>query len=116
MCLFRSTGMPIPKEYGSSDAEPITTVAMMEGLGYGGSDQGLLFSFNAHMWTNSIPLLKIRHRGAETEISSPPMRRKFHRCQRRQRADRWLRYFFDANPRDERWQRLCSERQESVCD
>jgi hypothetical protein len=30
----------------------------MEGLGYGGSDQGLLFSINAHMWTNSIPLLK----------------------------------------------------------
>jgi hypothetical protein len=31
---------------------------MMEALGYGGSDQGLLFSINAHMWTNSIPLLK----------------------------------------------------------
>jgi alkylation response protein AidB-like acyl-CoA dehydrogenase len=31
---------------------------MMEGLGYGGSDQGLLFSINAHIWTNSIPLLK----------------------------------------------------------
>jgi alkylation response protein AidB-like acyl-CoA dehydrogenase len=55
---FGVQGMPIPKEYGGSDADPITTVAMMEGLGYGGSDQGLLFSINAHMWTNSIPLLK----------------------------------------------------------
>ena len=29
----------------------------MEGLGYGCHDQGLLFSINAHMWTNSIPIL-----------------------------------------------------------
>jgi alkylation response protein AidB-like acyl-CoA dehydrogenase len=55
---FGVQGMPIAKEYGGRDADPITTIAMMEGLGYGGSDQGLLFSINAHMWTNSIPLLK----------------------------------------------------------
>jgi alkylation response protein AidB-like acyl-CoA dehydrogenase len=30
----------------------------MEGLGYGCRDQGLLFSINAHLWTNSIPILK----------------------------------------------------------
>jgi alkylation response protein AidB-like acyl-CoA dehydrogenase len=54
---FGVQGMPIPKEYGSG-ADPITTIALMEGLGYGGSDQGLLFSINAQMWTNSIPLLK----------------------------------------------------------
>jgi alkylation response protein AidB-like acyl-CoA dehydrogenase len=29
----------------------------MEGLGYGTRDQGLLFSLNAHLWTNSIPIL-----------------------------------------------------------
>jgi alkylation response protein AidB-like acyl-CoA dehydrogenase len=55
---FGVQGMPVPKEYGGRGADPITTIAMMEGLGYGGSDQGLLFSINAHMWTNSIPLLK----------------------------------------------------------
>ncbi len=55
---FGVQGMPIPKDYGGRGADPITTIAMMEGLGYGGSDQGLLFSINAHMWTNSIPLLK----------------------------------------------------------
>jgi alkylation response protein AidB-like acyl-CoA dehydrogenase len=55
---FGVQGMPIPKEFGGHGADPITTIAMMEGLGYGGSDQGLLFSINAHMWTNSIPLLK----------------------------------------------------------
>jgi len=29
----------------------------MEGLGYGTRDHGLLFSLNAHLWTNSIPIL-----------------------------------------------------------
>jgi len=55
---FGVQGMPIPKKYGGREADPITTIAAMEGVGYGGSDQGLLFSINAHMWTNSIPLLK----------------------------------------------------------
>jgi alkylation response protein AidB-like acyl-CoA dehydrogenase len=55
---FGVQGMPISKEYGGRQADPITTIAVMEGLGYGGSDQGLLFAINAHMWTNSIPLLK----------------------------------------------------------
>jgi hypothetical protein len=54
---FGVQGMPIPKEYGGRGADEITTIAMMEGLGYGGSDQGLLFAMNAHMWTNSIPLV-----------------------------------------------------------
>jgi L-prolyl-PCP dehydrogenase len=55
---FGVQGMPIPKDYAGRGADPITTIAMMEGLGYGGLDQGLLFAINAHMWTNSIPLLK----------------------------------------------------------
>lgn len=55
---FGVQGLPIPIEYGGSAADPITTIAVMEGLGYGCQDQGLLFSINAHMWTNSIPLLK----------------------------------------------------------
>jgi Acyl-CoA dehydrogenase, N-terminal domain/Acyl-CoA dehydrogenase, middle domain len=55
---FGVHGMPIPKQYGGSSADAITTIATMEGLGYGGLDQGLLFAINAHMWTNSIPLLK----------------------------------------------------------
>jgi alkylation response protein AidB-like acyl-CoA dehydrogenase len=29
----------------------------MEGLGYGATDQGLLFSLNAHLWTNTMPIL-----------------------------------------------------------
>jgi alkylation response protein AidB-like acyl-CoA dehydrogenase len=55
---FGVHGLPIPKEYGGQGADPVTTIAVMEGLGYGCLDQGLLFSINAHMWTNSIPILK----------------------------------------------------------
>jgi alkylation response protein AidB-like acyl-CoA dehydrogenase len=50
--------LPIPEELGGLAADPLTTVAVMEGLGYGCRDQGLLFSINAHLWTNSIPILK----------------------------------------------------------
>lgn len=51
-------GMPVPEAYGGGGADLTTTVAVMEGLGYGARDQGLLFSINAHLWTNSIPLLR----------------------------------------------------------
>jgi alkylation response protein AidB-like acyl-CoA dehydrogenase len=50
--------LPIPEENGGSGGGPITTIAVMEGLGYGCHDAGLLFSINAHLWTVSIPVLK----------------------------------------------------------
>jgi alkylation response protein AidB-like acyl-CoA dehydrogenase len=55
---FGVQGLPIQEVYGGSGSDPITTIAVMEGLGYGCRDQGLLFSINAHMWTNSIPILR----------------------------------------------------------
>jgi alkylation response protein AidB-like acyl-CoA dehydrogenase len=50
--------LPIPEQFGGGGGDPITTIAVMEGLGFGCRDQGLLFSINAHLWTNSIPILK----------------------------------------------------------
>jgi L-prolyl-PCP dehydrogenase len=61
--------MPIPREYGRGNADPITTIAMMESLGYGGSDQGLLFSINAQMWTSLVPLLKCGTEQLDSHIS-----------------------------------------------
>lgn len=49
--------MPVPKEFGGLGLKLGDVIAVMEGLGYGGKDQGLLFSINAHLWTNTIPLL-----------------------------------------------------------
>ena len=33
-------------------------IAVMEGLGYGSKDQGLLFSINAHLWATTIPIIE----------------------------------------------------------
>jgi alkylation response protein AidB-like acyl-CoA dehydrogenase len=54
---FGVQGMPVPKEYGGLGLDLVTLIAVMEGLGYGCRDSGLLFSINAHLWTNSIPIL-----------------------------------------------------------
>jgi alkylation response protein AidB-like acyl-CoA dehydrogenase len=55
---FGVLGMPIPQAYGGMGLGLMELLAVMEGLGYGGRDQGLLFSLNAHLWTNSIPILQ----------------------------------------------------------
>jgi alkylation response protein AidB-like acyl-CoA dehydrogenase len=54
---FGVLGMPIPVEYGGQGMGLTDLIAVMEGLGYGAKDQGLIFSLNAHLWTNSIPIL-----------------------------------------------------------
>ncbi len=54
---FGVMGMPIPEEYGGLGLGLTELIAVMEGLGYGSRDSGLLFSINAHMWTVVIPLL-----------------------------------------------------------
>ena len=54
---FGVLGMAIPAQYGGLGLGLSALLAVMEGLGYGTRDQGLLFSVNAHLWTNSIPIL-----------------------------------------------------------
>lgn len=54
---FGVLGLPIPQQYGGMGLGLSELLAVMEGLGYGSKDQGLLFSLNAHLWTNSIPIL-----------------------------------------------------------
>jgi alkylation response protein AidB-like acyl-CoA dehydrogenase len=49
--------MAIPESYGGLGLGLSALLAVMEGLGYATRDQGLLFSINAHLWTNSIPIL-----------------------------------------------------------
>ena len=54
---FGVLSMPIPTEFGGLGLGLTELLAVMEGLGRGTRDQGLLFSLNAHLWTNSIPIL-----------------------------------------------------------
>jgi hypothetical protein len=55
---FGIQGLPIPRELGGSDAGIISTVLVMEGLGYACPDNGLIFSLNAQMWSLELPLLE----------------------------------------------------------
>lgn len=53
---FGILSLPFPKSYGGSDCDIITTLFIMEGLGYGCKDSGLLFSINGQLWTVQMPL------------------------------------------------------------
>jgi alkylation response protein AidB-like acyl-CoA dehydrogenase len=50
-------GLPIPEEYGGIDEDIITTMLVMEGLGYGSRDNGLIFAMNAQLWSVQMPIL-----------------------------------------------------------
>jgi alkylation response protein AidB-like acyl-CoA dehydrogenase len=54
---FGIHGLPIPEAYGGSDADILTTMLVMEGLGYGCRDNGLIFALNAQMWSVQHPIL-----------------------------------------------------------
>jgi alkylation response protein AidB-like acyl-CoA dehydrogenase len=61
---FGIQGLLVPNEYGGLAQDPLTTVAVLERLGYACKDNGLLFSINAHMWTAVTPLI---HHGSEAQ-------------------------------------------------
>jgi alkylation response protein AidB-like acyl-CoA dehydrogenase len=55
---FGIQGLPVPAELGGGGADILTTVLVMEGLGYGCHDNGLIFSLNAQLWSLELPLVK----------------------------------------------------------
>lgn len=54
---FGVLGLPVPQKYGGMGLGITEVITVMEGLGYGARDHGLLFSVNAHMWTSTLPIL-----------------------------------------------------------
>src|SRR4029453_2802476 len=52
---FGVQGLPIPEEFGGSGSDPVTTIAVMEGLGYGSPHHGPAFFTNTHLRTKLIP-------------------------------------------------------------
>ena len=54
---FGILGMGMPTEYGGSGSDILTTMLVMEGLGYGCRDNGLIFAINAQMWSVQHPIL-----------------------------------------------------------
>lgn len=55
---FGVPGLPVGQDFGGQGEGLMTVIAVMEGLGYGGRDQGMLFSLNASLWTNTIPVME----------------------------------------------------------
>jgi alkylation response protein AidB-like acyl-CoA dehydrogenase len=54
---FGILGLPVPPELGGAGSDTLTTALVMEALGYGCQDNGLLFSLNAQMWSVQLPLV-----------------------------------------------------------
>jgi len=50
-------GFSFPEQYGGNGADIISTMLLMEGLGYGCKDSGLLFALNGQMWSVQMPIL-----------------------------------------------------------
>jgi alkylation response protein AidB-like acyl-CoA dehydrogenase len=54
---FGLLGLAVPEAYGGTGADILTTMLVMEGLGYGCRDNGLIFAMNAQMWSVQHPIL-----------------------------------------------------------
>jgi alkylation response protein AidB-like acyl-CoA dehydrogenase len=55
---FGIQGSAFPHKYGGNDADILSTMLLMEGLGYGCKDSGLIFAINGQMWTVQMPILR----------------------------------------------------------
>ena len=54
---FGIQGSSFKEQYGGNDADILSTMLLMEGLGYGCKDSGLIFAINGQMWTVQMPIL-----------------------------------------------------------
>lgn len=61
---FGIQGSAFPEQYGGLNTDIFSTMLLMEGLGYGSKDSGLIFAINGQMWTVQMPILKF---GSESQ-------------------------------------------------
>jgi alkylation response protein AidB-like acyl-CoA dehydrogenase len=61
---FGLQGILVPERYGGLALDALSYAAIMEGIGQGCTDNGLIFSINAHVLTCVIPIL---HHGSEEQ-------------------------------------------------
>lgn len=55
---FGVQGAAFPEKFGGTNADILGTMLIMEGLGYGCKDSGLVFALNGQMWTVQMPILR----------------------------------------------------------
>jgi hypothetical protein len=61
---FGIQGSAFPEKYGGTNADILSTLLLMEGLGYGCKDSGLIFAINGQMWSVQMPILRF---GSDTQ-------------------------------------------------
>lgn len=71
---FGIQGLAIPQEYGGRNCDPLTTVFIMEGLGYGCLDNGLPFALNSQMWSFQPAILKFGSEAQKQKYLLPACR------------------------------------------
>ncbi|HVP66498.1 MAG TPA: acyl-CoA dehydrogenase family protein [Anaeromyxobacteraceae bacterium] len=57
---FGLAGLPIPEEWGGSGLDAVDTMLVVEALGKGCEDGGLVFSLCAHMFASVVPIWRSR--------------------------------------------------------
>ena len=57
---FGLAGLPIPEEWGGSGLDAVETMQIVEALGKGCEDGGLVFSLCAHMFASAVPFWRSR--------------------------------------------------------
>jgi len=55
---FGLQGMLIPQIYGGTETDLFDMLAVLEGIGYGCKDNGLIFSINAQIWACQMPIYR----------------------------------------------------------
>ncbi|HTG00855.1 MAG TPA: acyl-CoA dehydrogenase family protein [Nitrospirota bacterium] len=55
---FGIQGSAFPEQYGGLNTDIFSTMLLMEGLGYGCKDSGLIFAINGQMWTVQMPIMR----------------------------------------------------------
>ena len=54
---FGILGLPFPEKYGGKGKDILTTICVMEGLGYACKDNGLIFGMSAQIWDVQMPIM-----------------------------------------------------------
>ncbi len=55
---FGLLGLVVPTEYGGSGLDPLTAIAVLEGIGYGCRENGLPFAINSQLWSTQPAIQK----------------------------------------------------------
>ncbi len=68
---FGIIGLPMPKEFGGSEADIMETMLVMEALGYAYRDNALIFGMNAQMWSVQMPILSLGNQAQKERYLKP---------------------------------------------